>query len=552
MGQYHNPNNPAERTILLTSEEEILLQTRNRQYPPTAESTPTSPETNPTPTGPPLVIPRPSAEPPLRIPRIPLRRNVHNPQARAAHNYSLVDDLAQSPAAMSVLEVLQTCPTQWKSLLSAMGAVDPADTRLITFDLDNCEPRLPDAVTIQIPVKIRNITVHRCIIDEGASTCIMSKTVWHKLGSPKLLPSAITLRAYDGRSSSPEGIFQNVPVELGGKTVLIDIEVIDAPLEYNILLGRTYMYAMKAVASSIFRTIMFPHNGKIVTIDQVTHYEPNPSASLDNILPLIHTNQDVYPLIEMGPGIFKDPSLLGTYHGAPPLLPPNQVCVFSSKETLQEDTHPPQEASVIPDVSAVATPLPQEPLANSSTPTVHESTLHQGPNPLWETVPRPLTQIPFFYPPPRVEAFQLAATLTLPNMVLAIPVWYLHPPEMIPHPQAGLPMTIPVLTPTPLNTPILPNPPATAGGKRKTKEPTAPLPPCISPPCALCDKAGHQTNNCPSLPELRNLIPPNPTPTPPVTTTQPSSSKGLKTKFACAICSEYGHYTHHCPSLPRF
>jgi hypothetical protein len=32
VGQYHNPNNPAERTILLTSEEEILLQTRNCQY----------------------------------------------------------------------------------------------------------------------------------------------------------------------------------------------------------------------------------------------------------------------------------------------------------------------------------------------------------------------------------------------------------------------------------------------------------------------------------------------------------------------------------------
>ena len=114
---------------------------------------------------------------------------------------------------------------------------------------------------------------------------------------------------------------------------------------------------MKAVASSIFRTIMFPHNGKIVTIDQVTHYEPNPSASLDNILPLIHTNQDVHPLIEMGPGMFKDPSLLGTYHGAPPLLPPHQVCGVSSQNTLTEDTLPPQEASVIPDVSPVVAPL---------------------------------------------------------------------------------------------------------------------------------------------------------------------------------------------------
>jgi hypothetical protein len=167
-------------------------------------------------------------------------------------------------------------------------------------------------------MKIQNITVHRCIIDEGASTCIMSKTEWQKLGSPELIPSAITLRAYDEQPSSPEGLFQNVSIELGGKTILIDIEVIDSPLDYNILFSRIYMYAMKAVASSIFRTMMLPHNGKIITIDQVSHYEPNPSANIDNILPLIHTSHDTYPLIEMGPGIFKDPSLLGTYHGAPP------------------------------------------------------------------------------------------------------------------------------------------------------------------------------------------------------------------------------------------
>ena len=111
---------------------------------------------------------------------------------------------------------------------------------------------------------------------------------------------------------------------------------------------------MKAVASSVFQTIMFPHKGKIVTIDQVSHYEPNPSTNLDKILPLINTNQDAYPLVEMGLGIFKDPSLLGTYHGAAPLLHPvNQVCVISSNGTHTEDANPPQEASVIPDVSIV-------------------------------------------------------------------------------------------------------------------------------------------------------------------------------------------------------
>jgi hypothetical protein len=264
-----------------------------------------------------------------------------------------------------------------------LGAVDPTDTRLITFDLDSGEPHLPTLIAFQIPVKIRNITVHRCIIDEGAFTCIMSKTVWQKLGSPKLIPSTITLRAYDGRPSSPKGLFQNVPVELMGKTILIDIEVIDASLDYNILLGRSYMYAMKAVASSVFQTMMFPHNGKIVTIDQVSHYEPNPSANLDKILPLIHTNHDAYPLVEMGPGIFKDPSLLGMYHGAPPLLhPANQVCFISFNGTHTEDVIPPQEASVILDVSIVVDQLPPETPAHSSTPTVHESTSPQGHSPI--------------------------------------------------------------------------------------------------------------------------------------------------------------------------
>jgi hypothetical protein len=146
----------------------------------------------------PLMIPHPTTEPPICIPCIPLRRNVNNPQDRAEHNHSLVDDLVQSPAAMLVLEVLQTCPTQQKSLLSSLGAVEPADTRLITFDIDCGEPRLPTLVVFQIPVKIQKIAVHRCIIDEGASTCIMSKMVWQKLGSPKLIPSVITLRSYDG------------------------------------------------------------------------------------------------------------------------------------------------------------------------------------------------------------------------------------------------------------------------------------------------------------------------------------------------------------------
>jgi hypothetical protein len=135
---------------------------------------------------------------------------------------------------------------------------------------------------------------------------------------------------------------KNVPIELGGKTILIDIEVIDTPLDYNIFFKRSYMYAMKVVASSVFRTMIFPNNRKIITIDQVSHYEPNPSSNINKILPFVHTNLNAFPLIEMGPKIFKDPSLLGTNHGALLLIHPSaQVCVISSNGTETKDTLPP-------------------------------------------------------------------------------------------------------------------------------------------------------------------------------------------------------------------
>jgi hypothetical protein len=141
--------------------------------------------------------------------------------------------------------------------------------------------------------------------------------------------------------------------------------------------------------------MMFPHNRKIITIDQFSHYEPNPSANIDNILPLIHMSHDAYPLIEMGLKIFKDPSLLGTYHGAPPLLhTSNQVCILSSNGTNIEDTLPPKYASIISDVPLVAELPPHEPPTNSLTPPVHNFTSPQGHIPVWETVPQDITQIP--------------------------------------------------------------------------------------------------------------------------------------------------------------
>ena len=80
----------------------------------------------------------------------------------------------------------------------------------------------------------------------------MSTFVWKKLRSPTLQPSTTTLRAYDGCTTQQQGILKNVLIELAGKTMLIDNEVVNAQLDYNLVLGCNYMYSMQGIVSNVF------------------------------------------------------------------------------------------------------------------------------------------------------------------------------------------------------------------------------------------------------------------------------------------------------------
>jgi hypothetical protein len=263
------------------------------------------------------------------------------------------------------------------------------------------------------------------------------------------------------------------------------MQVIDAQLDYNIFFGRNYMYVLKAVASFVFHMMMFPHNGKIVTIDQLTHYEPNHSDNIDNTLPLVRVSSDDFPVFNIGPGLFQDPSMLGTYQGVPPFLNPSfsaQVCVVSSKGTNIGDKTPITDSPPHIKVQPVEEILPEEFPKSTTTPLITYLPPLQGKIPVWETVHQAIPQIPFLYPPPVVESFHVARTLTLPNMVLAIPVWYLHPPEMVPQPSLPpqserISMQIPVLTLATSPSPSIANTIATDGGRQMKKETIAPLPP---------------------------------------------------------------------------
>jgi hypothetical protein len=50
--------------------------------------------------------------------------------------------------------------------------------------------------------------------------------------------------------------------------------VVQDPLDFSLLLGRDYVYAMKAIVSTLFRVISFPHGGQVVSFDHLSFIDP--------------------------------------------------------------------------------------------------------------------------------------------------------------------------------------------------------------------------------------------------------------------------------------
>jgi hypothetical protein len=71
----------------------------------------------------------------------------------------------------------------------------------------------------------------------------------------------------------------------------VEVEVVDAPLDYNLLLGHNWTYAMVSIISSVFHTLCFPHQGKIVMVDQLSFAYSSPNASVGPSIPVIDNSQ---------------------------------------------------------------------------------------------------------------------------------------------------------------------------------------------------------------------------------------------------------------------
>jgi hypothetical protein len=74
---------------------------------------------------------------------------------------------------------------------------------------------------------------------------------------------------------------------------------------------------MRVVVSTLFRVLCFPHQGKVITIDQMAFFD---SDSCTSNVPFISKTLPGYENVSVG--LLKDSTLMGTFPIPPPNVPP--------------------------------------------------------------------------------------------------------------------------------------------------------------------------------------------------------------------------------------
>ena len=67
----------------------------------------------------------------------------------------------------------------------------------------------------------------------------------------------------------------------------IEVEVIDAPLDYKLLLERSWTYAMCAISLVVLQVVVFPHEGKLVIVDQLSFTRKGRMETNESTVPLV-------------------------------------------------------------------------------------------------------------------------------------------------------------------------------------------------------------------------------------------------------------------------
>jgi hypothetical protein len=153
-----------------------------------------------------------------------------------------------------------------------------------------------------------------------------------------------TLKDFNESGFKPYGVLPSFPITLEGKTVQFKVEIFDTPLDYNLLLGYSWIDSMCTIVSTLFHVVHFPHQGKVITVDQLALF--NSDTRTSNV-PFITKTPPGYENVSVG--LLKYSSLMGTFPIPPLDVPRLSVASINMISTSIHELPTSHDPWIVPD-----------------------------------------------------------------------------------------------------------------------------------------------------------------------------------------------------------
>ncbi|XP_052305631.1 uncharacterized protein LOC112325327 [Populus trichocarpa] len=198
--------------------------------------------------------------------------------------YCIVDQLKKTPARISLMSLILSSEPHRNALQKVLNeAYVPQDiehktmehlvgrihaTNYLYFTADELDAEgTGHNKPLYITVRCKDCLIGKVLIDNGSALNVLPKHMLEEMpiDESHIKPSTMMARAYDG---SPRPIIGTLEVELyvGPQMFLVTLQVMDIHPSYSMLLGRPWIHAAGAVASSLHQCLKYIMNEMLVTV----------------------------------------------------------------------------------------------------------------------------------------------------------------------------------------------------------------------------------------------------------------------------------------------
>ncbi|XP_070006530.1 uncharacterized protein [Nicotiana sylvestris] len=221
-------------------------------------------------------------------------------------DYSIVEQLKKMPAQISILTLLIHSDEHRRALMKILNEAHVLDKISVNhlekiankiFEVNRVtfsDEELPVEGTehnkaLYLTVKCEDSVVTWVLVDNGSSANIFPLSTLSKLKveDERIHKNSICVRGFDGGGKDSVG---DIVLELtiGSVEFTMGFQVLDIVVSYNLLLGRPWIHADKAVPSTLHQMVKFEWDRQEI----VVHDEDNLCAHSNAVVPFIEMEDD--------------------------------------------------------------------------------------------------------------------------------------------------------------------------------------------------------------------------------------------------------------------